>query len=196
MKAHNAVFGEQSAGSPFIIYAPGEYLSLEAEKKNEQVFEPVRVWHYAVTAGDTLTEQWPLHAFKDDEYLLRVYGPNGFFREFTGNAKDPLIEINCEYERSGLLKNKLSGNIELKISNLSRDHSYEIEILDNAYKNKPLSKKISPANEAAILLNLDKSFGWYDFSVNVKWNGSFSKRFAGRVETGKETFSDPFMGAV
>jgi hypothetical protein len=32
-------------------------------------------------------------------------------------------------------------------------------------------------------------FDWYDLSVR-----SFEQRFAGRVETGKESFTDPYMG--
>jgi phospholipase C len=45
-------------------------------------------------------------------------------------------------------------------------------------------------------LNLKPSYGWYDFSIAVKGNPYFSRRFAGRVETGKETFTDPFMGRM
>ncbi|MEO6134930.1 MAG: phospholipase C, phosphocholine-specific [Ginsengibacter sp.] len=196
MSAQNEVFGESSSGSPFIVYAPGEYISLEAEKKNEQNFEAVRTWHYAVAAGESLTEQWPLNAFRNNEYHLRFYGPNGFFRELAGNVKDPQLHIHCDYERSRLLKSKLSGNVELKIMNQSADKDFEIEIIDNAYKNKNLSKKISPSAAAVIILSTSKTFGWYDFSIRVKGNNSFMKRFAGRVETGKESFSDPFMGKV
>ena len=194
--AGKTVFGNQSAGSPFIVYAPGEYLSLDAETKNEKIFEPVRAWHFAVSAGDSLKEQWPLHAFKNNGYHLRVYGPNGFFREFAGTENDPMLEINCEYEKTGLLKNKLSGNIELKMNNLSGNHSYEIEITDNAYKNKKLQKTIAASKDGTIILNPGKSFGWYDFSVRVKGNSTFLKRFAGRVETGKESLSDPYMGRM
>src|SRR6185437_12507150 len=93
MQAQNKIFGNKSAGSPFNIYAPGEYLSIEGEKKNQKIFEPVRAWHYAVTPGDLLADKWPIAAFKDAQYHLRVYGPNGFYREFTGNEKDPQVQI-------------------------------------------------------------------------------------------------------
>jgi phospholipase C len=48
--------------------------------------------------------------------------------------------------------------------------------------------------EESVIWDAGKSFGWYDFSVSIKENPSFMKRFAGRVETGKESVSDPFMG--
>ena len=194
MQAKNEVFGEQSSGAPFNVYAPGEFLSRESEKKNEKVFEPVRTWHYAVRAGDSLTEEWPVDAFKNREYHLRIYGPNGFFREFAGNAMDPGLVIECEYQRSRLLKNKLTGNIELNIKNLDNGNGYTLEITDHAYKNKALTKKIAPFSEEIVVLNLTKSFGWYDFSVGIQGNPAFTKRYAGRVETGKESISDPFMG--
>ena len=194
MQAKKEVFGEQSSGSPFNVYAPGEYVTRDSEGKQQEIFEPVRTWNYAVTAGDALTERWPLDSFKNSRYHLRLYGPNGFFREFEGNSKDPQIEINCEYQRGRLLKSKATGSIELKISNLDKSRAYSVEITDNAYKNKPLLKKIGPSGEETIVVNTDQSFGWYDFSVTVDGNPAFMQRFAGRVETGKESFSDPLMG--
>jgi phospholipase C len=47
-----------------------------------------------------------------------------------------------------------------------------------------------------MVLDLIKTYGWYDFTVKVKGNDSFEKRYAGRVETGKESFTDPMMGGV
>ena len=41
---------------------------------------------------------------------------------------------------------------------------------------------------------LDENFGWYDFSITIKDNAIFEKRFAGHIETGKESMSDPAMG--
>jgi len=46
------------------------------------------------------------------------------------------------------------------------------------------------------VLNLGKSSGWYDFTVKVSGADNFEKRFAGRVETGKESITDPYMGRV
>ena len=35
---------------------------------------------------------------------------------------------------------------------------------------------------------------WYDFSVFVEGNTVFEKRYAGHIETGTESMSDPAMG--
>ncbi|MFT4156244.1 phosphocholine-specific phospholipase C [Parafilimonas sp.] len=194
MEARKNVFGEKAAGSPFSVYAPGEYVSLEAEKASQKTFEPLRPWHFAVKAGEAVIEKWPLGNFKDDQYHLRLYGPNGFFREFAGNAQDPDIHVDCAYQTDVANKNQLTGNLIVSIVNLSKISAYDIEIEDNAYKAPPVSKKIGPSKTEVIALNLSKSFGWYDFSVGLPNKPGFIKRFAGRVETGKETYTDPFMG--
>jgi phospholipase C len=195
LQAQNKIFGDRAAGSPFNVYAPGKYLSIASENGAPKVFEPVRTWHYAVKAGDELQEEWPLNNFENSNYHLRVYGPNGFLREFQGTKNDPDISIECGYQSSRLSKKTLTGNIELKISNLNAGKPLDIKITDNAYKQNPVYKKINTGEEI-IVLNLKPSYGWYDFSIAVKGNPYFSRRFAGRVETGKETFTDPFMGRM
>ena len=42
--------------------------------------------------------------------------------------------------------------------------------------------------------DLTRSFGWYDFSIKLPGNYLFEKRFAGHVETGHVSKSDPAMG--
>lgn len=87
----------------------------------------------------------------------------------------------------------------MNIKNLNPGESYTIEIKDNAYKNKPIKKVITAGpgkknGESAIILNLGKSFGWYDFTINVQGYDNFERRYAGHVETGKTSYTDPFMG--
>ena len=38
--------------------------------------------------------------------------------------------------------------------------------------------------------------GWYDFTVTMENDPSYKRRFAGRIETGKDSFSDPYMGFI
>jgi phospholipase C len=190
--ASDEIFGKSASGSPFNVYAPGKYLQ---EKDNQQVMDNVRTWAYTVTAGDSLADNWPLNEFENGNYHLRVYGPNGFFREFKGNAVDPNIEITCEYQRGLSDSKKLNGNIELKLHNLSHQQ-HTIEITDHGYKTNTLKKVLNASNKSDLVLNLANSFGWYDFSVKINGIHTFEKRYAGRVETGKSSFSDPQMGDV
>jgi phospholipase C len=178
---------KQSAGVPFNVYTPGKYLS-----KDNSSFEAVRTWAYAVKAGDSLTDSWPLASFENGLYHLRVYGPNGFYREFIGNDNDPLADVECGYERKG---KAFTGNVSLQLKNPGKT-PVTIEIIDHAYKSGDHKKTLAAGVTSSLVLDLSKSFGWYDFSVRIAGNTAFERRYAGHVENGKSTFSDPAMGRV
>jgi len=187
--ASNKNFGSKSAGSPFNVYAPGKYLS-----------ENVRAWSYAVTAGDSLTDTWGIKNFVNDNYHLRVYGPNGFFREFIGNNEDPAIDIVCDYEHKEIGLRKLTGNVTLKLKNNS-DHEHIVEIIDNAYKSINQAYVLGSINsknsQKLITIATGKNYNWYDFSVKVKGHDSlFEKRYAGHVEVGAQSKTDPAMAGI
>lgn len=189
MEAGNTIFGKQSAGTPFTVYAPGKFTD------EKGVAENTRNWSFAVSAGDSVTYSWPVEAFENKQYHLRLYGPNGFYRECMGNDEDPLLEVLCFYETGGRNK-KPTGNIILGITNADPSKPLHIEIRDNAYGKKTIKKTLTLITTENIVLNLKSSYGWYDFSIKVAGHDDFEKRYAGRVETGKEGFSDPFMGRV
>jgi phospholipase C len=192
MQSRTNFFGSRAAGSPFKVYAPGNFRAASVGDSAQGNFEAGRSWDYAVKAGDSVTGEWPLDAFEENRYHLRLYGPNGFYREFTGDAGDPLLEVECGYQASRASKNTASGNIELKIRNAGRE-AVDVEITDNAYKNKPVSKRLAAGESANIAIDLKKSFQWYDFVVAVRNHPRFAKRYAGKVETGREGVSDPVM---
>lgn len=181
MEAGNGAFGKYALGSPFNVYAAGR---------------PLR--SYAVAAGDKLSDSWALDAFENECYHLHVYGPNGFFREHRGSMDDPVIGIRCEYERDAQ-SGKLTGNLMLKLTNLGSDRPYTIEVVDNAYKKDRITKVLTQNHsqpETTIILDLNNSFGWYDFSISLIGFDSFVRRYAGRVETGENSYSDPAMGKL
>ncbi|HJP61809.1 MAG TPA: phospholipase C, phosphocholine-specific [Mucilaginibacter sp.] len=191
--ADNKVFGEKALGAPFNVYAPGRY-----QKRDSAGFENVRTWSYGLTPGDIITDNWPISEFEDKNYHLRVYGPNGFYRGFRGNAEDPALNIELGYQTNLADSKKLSGNVELYFDDLSANpKEYAIEIIDHAYKSptKRLSWKGSQKVNG-LIIDISKNHNWYDFSVKVAGYPNFEKRYAGRVETGHSSFSDPFMGGV
>jgi phospholipase C len=193
MKAGNEIFGERASGTPIKVYAPGEYLTLESEEKNNHDFETARAWDFAVSAGDKLTNSFPLSAFRGKEYYLRLYGPNGFFREFKGTKNDPSLQVLCDYQRNPQQKSELTGNIALHFINRS-SYAQTVQITDNAYDNRSIRRKIQPNNQKTIVLNVKANHGWYNFTVNINNNNYFVRQYAGRVETGGESISDPAMG--
>jgi phospholipase C len=191
-ESSSKTFGKSALGSAFNVYAPGKYLQAGSGSLE---FKKVRTWAFAVKSSTQIEASWPLKNFENGIYHLRIYGPNGFFREFKGSADDPHLQIKCEYETVD--GNKLSGNIELILNNQS-NIPIRIEISDNAYKNSPVKKDLHPATNNSgntiIPINLGKQFGWYDFTVRIVGSELFEKRYAGRVDTGEQGYSDPYMG--
>jgi len=190
-ESRNEVFGEKTAGSPFNLYFPGKTSLREADGTLQ--WDQMRSRHYAVKAGDKVLDEVALASFDAGRYHVQVHGPNGFMREFKGDRTDPDVRLVCDYQQDRLHRSKMSGNIELKLQNA--DKQYELTITDNAYQTKTKSI-VMKAKNAATILDLKASHGWYDFSVTVKGYPLFEQRFAGRVETGEHSFSDPFMGRV
>ncbi len=176
--AGNEVFGAASGGAPFMVYTPAN---------------DVAPRNYAVQAGDQLIDSWTLA--DNENYHFRVYGPNGFFREFLGNTNNPPLDITCEYQRTSISKKNLTGNIEIKIKNSGRQ-KLTVEVTDNAYKGNVQTKTLNAGAQASIIVDSSKSSGWYDLSVKVNGQDNFEKRYAGRVETGKVSITDPVMARV
>ena len=191
MRAGNNLFGDKAQGAPFNIYAPGNYASLN----NPQKMEAARNWSYAAKAGDTLIDAWPLAEFENSQYHLRTYGPNGFYREFKGNAQDPGIGVQFAYQTAA---KKATGNVVLTFWLIGTNMPLTVEVTDNSYKTG--TKKMTIQQESfapqTIQLDLIKNHNWYDFTIKVKGYADFEKRYAGRVETGQAGFTDPLMGGI
>src|SRR5690606_20296111 len=101
MQAANQLFGARAAGAPFSVYAKGNY------KVTDNQYEHTKNWQYAVSPGDTLKDEWPVDSFESKKYDLELYGPNGFYRHFSGDKEDPFLEANCYYEYSSVDKKAL-----------------------------------------------------------------------------------------
>lgn len=189
MRAADKIFGSQSLGAPFNIFTLGKY----AAGKDPADYVGSR--SYAVRAGDALTDSWKIDGFEKTRYQLDVYGPNGFYRAFQGAANDPSVAITCEYEREKSLSAKLSGNVVFTLKNLDPRRNCTFVIRDNAYGNPEITRDLKPdGQEHRLVLSLGKSHGWYDLTLTVKGYASYERKFAGRVETGKDSFTDPYMG--
>src|SRR5690606_38354497 len=104
------VFGHQTRGVPFLVYAVGEYKKAESD-----AYERMRAWNYAIAAGDRFEESFSLGHFKAPGYHLRVYAPNGFYREFKGDRQDPPLVIGYQPEQHHLDPSQLTGNLEITL---------------------------------------------------------------------------------
>jgi len=139
-----------------------------------------------VKPGDTLADNWELNRFDNGEYHLKLYGPNGFFREFKGDGNDPDVLIALKNGRS----------LMLNITN-NTDQKYKVTIQHHNYKNPEITVDAGHKGKThGIDIPNKDSFGWYDFTVKVSGFKNFEIRYAGHAENGESSFTDPVMGRV
>ena len=145
---------------------------------------------YTVEAGRTLADTWAPKA--GGAYDLWVVAPNGFHRHFTGNARraasagQPNPEVLLGYEPA-------SGQLRVQLGNLG-PVATTFALVANAYfPATPTTAVVVARGTSSLVLPLGASGGWYDFSVRVNGQADFSRRFAGRMETGADSTSDPAM---
>jgi phospholipase C len=138
---------------------------------------------YTVEAGKSLDDQWDTSA-DAGVYDLEVFGPNGFFRSFIGHvdSEEPAITILTDHKK---------GAISLVINNGKTPAG--VQIISNAYDYQPLNLKLASGGKSSKTWPLEKSGNWYDFTVKCSGQPGYERRFAGRVETGKNGVSDPAM---
>jgi len=140
---------------------------------------------FTVEAGRMLADRW--YVTDDGRYDLWVLGPNGFVREFAGNIGDPATNVVLTYLPT-------ARALELRLSN---PDNQPIGLLLESRVYDPLSTRkldISAHGSASLRWDVSKSGNWYDFALTA--GDGFLRRFAGRLETGKDSISDPAMGSV
>jgi phospholipase C len=131
---------------------------------------------YTVGAGDVLDAVIPVGPGGFD---LGVYGPNGFFRAFSrgpGAGSGLAAVAAARGERLEImLRNEGAGALEVRVT-------------DNAYGGGARVFTLAAGAALNDAWALAASHHWYDLTVAAagdEW------RFAGHVETGKPSFSDP-----
>lgn len=190
MTAANTTHGARSVGSPFNVYLRNARIDSGAKKYAGDPSD-ILVATYTVKAGDTLRQAFPVELFRDGQYDIDVVGPNGFYRSFRGDTTPHELIVRTAYESKG---GSLTGNIEVKLRNISAN-PMSVEVHDNSYKKGTTTIQVAASKEVSVTLDLSKQHGWYDFTV--KQTGAKSAtQYAGRVETGRASYSDPLMGGI
>jgi phospholipase C len=139
-----------------------------------------------------MTDVWALEGFAEGKYALRCHGPNGFYREWTGSAGDPELEVTMEYGRDGA--GRPAETVVLVVKNRDRARGYRLEVGDRGYGAAGRGVTVAAGGEGRLVMGLRKSFGWYDLAVTVRGQEGWLRRFAGRAETGRMGQSDPAIG--
>ncbi|WP_343621331.1 phosphocholine-specific phospholipase C [Acinetobacter proteolyticus] len=143
---------------------------------------------YMVEAGKQLDDVWQT---KDNQYDLWVLGPNGFHRSFKGNLTQT-AQIQALPEIRVCME-ECDPKIFLKVRN-DATQTAKLVVKANAYLPNKTWQIETAATEQELNWDMTEFGGWYDFTVTIENDPSYSRRFAGRIETNQDSISDPYMG--
>ncbi|RJQ82637.1 phospholipase C, phosphocholine-specific [Pseudonocardiaceae bacterium YIM PH 21723] len=114
------------------------------------------------------------------KYDMDVHGPNGFLRTFTGDAAKSGFEANAS----------LTDELKLRLTLVNRtSREVTVTIKPNAYRGDgPWSYTLAAGETKTDDWNpVVYGHGWYDMTATITGDPSWSRRFAGHVETGEHT---------
>lgn len=148
---------------------------------------------YTVEAGKRLRDQFALTATQAYDFV--VHGPNGFLRRFTGKYTPTQWWGNGQPEpEAGIGYDVANGNVQLTLKNAGSAKCTFTVV--NAYDTSHIvSKQVKGGDDERVYLDLRGSFGWYDLTLTVDTDSTFKRRFAGHVETGRVSMTDPALGS-
>ncbi|HJR75160.1 MAG TPA: phospholipase domain-containing protein, partial [Luteimonas sp.] len=148
-------------------------------------------WFYTVESGKRLSDEWAIAS--NGGYDLRAFGPNGFLREFKGDPRragrgGARPEAEADYDAVG-------GRLILRLRN-DGEAACLLTVAVNRYGNAPAREHIlAPGARIEDAWPIAASDHWYDVSVTSDSDRAYLRRFAGHVETGASSYSDPAIGA-
>jgi len=144
---------------------------------------------YTVEAGKSLNDVWSPTALDAGNYDLWVYAPNGFVRRFAGNVSSAnTASFNPEVQ---VCYDLVTAQVVLKVHNTGA-LAGSVTVQPNAYRaDGPWAINIPGQSVGTLAWDVADSGQWYDFTVT---GNSFVRQFAGRIEIGVDSISDPAMG--
>jgi phospholipase C len=139
-------------------------------------------WFFTVEAGKSLRHEVVTRV---DAYDLMIYGPNGFLRHFRGQTQ-PTEEPVLRFEAN-------AGHVLAQGRHRISHRAYVPEQAELVLPNTgPVGNLPAITQETWSLAGSDH---WYDLEITKPDDPTFLRRFAGHIETGAPSLSDPLLGA-
>jgi len=146
---------------------------------------------YTIEPGKELWDIWDFH--DNNAYNLSLHGPNGFVRTFvSSNALLSSYNIYMKEDRK-------NNNVIFKVACLLNECNNKLLIEDKGYGKPSDIVKYGELKDRKIINNVISSGNWYDFVIKEVNNDKvedkqiYERRFMGRIETDKDSITDPAM---
>jgi phospholipase C len=166
------------AGAVFIVFAANSTIAPRS---------------YTVEAGKRLRDVFALTVTQSYDFV--VHGPNGFLRRFTGKYAPSQWWGNGQAQpEASVAYDVANGNVQLTLKNAGSARCTFTVV--NAYDSThTATHQVRGGDDERVYLDLRGSFGWYDVTLTIDTDSTFKRRFAGHVETGRSSMTDPALGA-
>ncbi|WP_412543495.1 phospholipase C, phosphocholine-specific [Longispora sp. K20-0274] len=167
-----------TAGAHFYVYA--------------NAFRTDGPWRYTVEAGKTLSDTW-VAGSPTGAYDLSVVGPNGFARRFAGNRVTATTSGNANPEVT-LRYAPTENRVYLRMTN-SGTKACVVTVRGNNRPGGPWTYPLAAGASVEDYFSTGPTDGWYDLTATADTTDGFVRRFAGHMESGAASISDPVMAS-
>jgi phospholipase C len=135
----------------------------------------------------------------DGRYDITVVGPNRFLRNFTGDlskgAAAAQVEAFYDEHGSGVGFGFALGFgpdpiLGLRLSNQGDDTITFTVTTTHYFSDPPRTHRVHPSGDAVHKVHpLIRSGGWYDLTVTVDADPTWSRRYVGHLESGRNSIT-------
>ncbi|MCD9145863.1 phosphocholine-specific phospholipase C [Streptomyces albireticuli] len=142
-------------------------------------------WQYTIGAD---SEQEDFFNVGSGKYDFTVIGPNRFLRRFTGDAskisQGKHVSVKCTFEMHSST-GKLAVFFNMKNHGTQR---VVFRIKSNQYRTWDKTYSVAAASQETEFFNaVAYNAGWYDFTIAVDNDSTWTERFAGHIEYGQSS---------
>jgi phospholipase C len=142
-------------------------------------------WQYTVDSGSPVTDFFNCgtNGFGNGKYDLTVVGPNRFLRRFTGDLTQAGRFASCTASYAAAPDSGKEA-VWFAMANTG-SAAVTFSVTSNHYRTGTWTYTVQPGATVSDFFNqVAICNGWYDFTVTVSSDSSWSQRFTGHLETG------------
>jgi len=141
---------------------------------------------YTVEAGKQIKGHWNTASLYD----LWILGPNGFHRHVVGDVRR---SSNAPAPEMILRADRKAGELVIELVNEGAQPCTFSLAANKYYDARPAEVRVVARSRSTVRLPLASSHNWYDYSLRVNGLPGWLRRFAGHLENGLPSISDPAM---